>query len=161
MQHQHSGGWAIVATFVAAIMLTAMPLPDWAVNWRPSWIAMVLIYWCMALPERVGIGAGWVLGLLLDVQQGTVLGQHALALSVIAWLTILSYRRVRVFPLVQQALVVFTYLLLFQFFNSWIRGIIGIPAQHWSIWLPPFTSMLLWPWLFIILRDIRRRYRVN
>ncbi len=158
--NQHNGGWIIVMSFVIAIMLTTMPLPDWVMNWRPSWVAMVLIYWCMALPDRVGIGTGWSLGLLLDVQQGTVLGQHALGLSVIAYITIISYQRFRVFPLAQQAVLVSIYLLLFQFFNMWIRGIMGIPFQHWSIWLPALTSMLLWPWLFIILRDVRRKYHV-
>jgi rod shape-determining protein MreD len=157
---QHNGGWVIVVSFVVAIMLTTMPLPDWVMNWRPVWVAMVLIYWCMALPDRVGIGVGWCLGLLLDVQQGTVLGQNALGLAVIAYITIISYQRFRVFPLAQQAVLVAIYLLLFQFFNMWIRGIMGIPSQHWSIWLPALTSMFIWPWLFIILRDIRRKYHV-
>ena len=158
--NEHNAGWVIILSFIIAIMLTAMPLPDWAVNWRPAWVAMVLIYWCLALPDRVGIGIGWLLGLLLDVQQGTVLGQHALGLAVIAYITIISYQRIRVFPLAQQALVVGLYLLVFQFFNMWVRGIMGIPSQHWSIWLPAVTSMLLWPWMFIILRDIRRRNQV-
>lgn len=158
--NEHNAGWVIILSFIIAIMLTAMPLPDWAVNCRPAWVAMVLIYWCLALPDRVGIGIGWLLGLLLDVQQGTVLGQHALGLAVIAYITIISYQRIRVFPLFQQALVVCLYLLVFQFFNMWVRGIMGIPSQHWSIWLPAVTSMLLWPWMFIILRDIRRRNQV-
>jgi rod shape-determining protein MreD len=51
--------WIIALSLVIALMLTALPLPEWAVNWRPAWVAMVLIYWCMALPERVGIGVRW------------------------------------------------------------------------------------------------------
>ena len=157
---RHNGGWIIVVSFIVAFMLTAMPLPEWAVNWRPAWIAMVLIYWCMALPQRIGIGMAWLLGLVLDVQQGTVLGQNALGLALIAFITIQSYQRVRVFPLKQQALVICGYLLVFQFINLWIRGIMGVPPQHWTFWMPAFTSMLLWPWLFIILRDLRRKYHV-
>lgn len=157
----HKGGSVIVLSFVVAMMLTAMPLPDWAVNWRPAWVAMVLIYWCMALPERVGIGIGWAMGLLLDVQQGTILGQHALGLAVIAYITIKSHQRMRVFPLIQQALLVCSYLFLLQMFNLWIRGIIGVPPKDWTFWAPPFTSMLIWPWLFIILRDVRRTYHVS
>src|SRR5690606_27167374 len=87
MKPEHNAGWAIILSFAVAFMLTAVPLPEWAASWRPAWVAMVLIYWCMALPERVGIGAAWCLGLLLDVQQGTLLGQHALGLALIAWLT--------------------------------------------------------------------------
>jgi rod shape-determining protein MreD len=159
-QEQHHAGWIIVASFIAAFMLTAMPLPDWAISWRPAWVAMVLLYWCMALPDRVGIGIAWMLGLLLDVQQGTVLGQNALGLALLAWVTLKSYQRVRVFPLPQQALVVCGYLLFLQFINLWIRGMMGVPPEHWTFWMSAFTSMLLWPWLFIILRDLRRKHHV-
>ena len=159
-QEQHHAGWIIVASFIVAFMLTAMPLPDWAISWRPAWVAMVLMYWCMALPDRVGIGIAWMLGLLLDVQQGTVLGQNALALALLAWVTLKSYQRVRVFPLAQQALVVCGYLLFLQFINLWIRGMMGVPPEHWTFWMSAFTSMLLWPWLFIILRDLRRKHHV-
>ena len=158
---RHQGGWIIVLSFVIAMMLMTMPLPSWAINWRPSWVAIVLIYWCMALPDRVGIGVGWGLGLLLDVQQGTVLGQNALGLAVIAYLCLKSYQRMRVFPLVQQAMLVCIYLLLYEFISLWIRSMIGVPPNDWSYWMPAFTSMLLWPWLFIVLRDIRRKYLIS
>ncbi|MBI2994166.1 MAG: rod shape-determining protein MreD [Gammaproteobacteria bacterium] len=159
-ERRHNGGWVIAMSFVIAFMLTAMPLPEWAVNWRPAWVAMVLIYWCMALPQRIGIGVAWLLGLVLDVQQGTLLGQNALGLALLAFITIQTYQRVRVFPLKQQAIVVCVCLLLAQFINLWIRGIMGVPPQHWTFWTPAFTSMLLWPWLFIILRDLRRKHHV-
>ena len=149
----------ILSSFVIAFMLTAMPLPEWAVNWRPAWVAMALIYWCMALPDRIGIGIAWMLGLLLDVQQGTVLGQNALGLSVIAYITLKSYQRLRVFPLTQQAMMVCLYVLLLQLLTIWIKGAMGLAAQE-GFWIPGFTSMLLWPWIFIILRDIRRKYQV-
>ena len=158
---RRNGGWVIILSLVIAFMLTAMPLPDWALNWRPAWIAMVLIYWCMALPHRVGIGIGWILGILLDVQQGTVLGQHALGLAVIAYITLKSHQRIRVFPLTQQAILVCIYVLIFQFIILLIKGMLGVPPQHWTFWMSAFSSMLLWPWLFIILRDIRRKYRVS
>ena len=158
---RHNGGWVIILSLVIAFMLTAMPLPVWVVNWRPAWIAMVLIYWCMALPHRVGIGIGWILGILLDVQQGTVLGQHALGLAVIAYITLKSHQRIRVFPLAQQAILVCIYVLIFQLIILWIKGMLGIPPQHWTFWMSAFSSMLLWPWLFIILRDLRRNFRVT
>jgi rod shape-determining protein MreD len=159
-QDQHHAGWIIVLSFIVAFMLTAMPLPEWAASWRPAWVAMVLIYWCMALPDRVGIGIAWLLGLLLDVQQGTLLGQNALGLALIAYITLKSYQRVRMFPLPQQALVVCAYLLLQQFISLWIHGMMGVPPQNWTFWMPAFTSMVLWPWLFIILRDLRRKHHV-
>ena len=159
--HQHQGGSVIILSFIVAFMLTAMPLPDWAVNWRPAWVVMVLIYWCMALPERVGIAIGWALGLLLDVQQGTILGQHAMSMAIVAWITVKSHQRIRVFPLIQQALMVCAYILLVQFLDLWVRGMIGVPPRNWTFWAPAFTSMLIWPWLFIILRDVRRKFHVH
>lgn len=158
---RHQGGWIIITSFVVALILTAMPLPEWAINWRPAWVAMVLVYWCMALPDRVGIGVGWSMGLLLDVLQGTLLGQNALGLSILAFLIIKSHQRIRMFPLFQQALMLCFLVLFYLLLSLWVRGIMGIPPKSWTYWMPAFTSMLLWPWLFIILRDIRRRYHVS
>ncbi len=157
---RHNGGAVIVFSFIIAYMLTAMPLPEWALNWRPAWVTIVLIYWCLAIPERVGIGIGWVLGLLLDVQLGTVFGQNAISLTIIAYIIIKNHQRIRVFPLVQQALLVCVLLLFSQLFTLWIRSMTGFPPQHWTYWAPAFTSMVIWPWLFIILRDVRRKFHV-
>lgn len=156
----HNGGGVIITSFIVAYMLTAMPLPDWAVNWRPAWVTVVLIYWCLALPERVGIGIAWLAGVILDVQQGTVFGQHAIALTIIAYIVIKSHQRVRVFPLAQQAMLICILLLFSQLLTLWIRALMGFPPQHWSYWMPALTSMVLWPWLFIILRDVRRKFQV-
>jgi len=161
IKSEHHGGWIICFSFIAALMLTAMPLPEWATNWRPAWVAMVLVYWCMALPDRIGIGLGWSMGLLLDVLQGTLLGQNALGLAVLAYFIIKSHQRIRMFPLTQQAFLICLLVSLYLFLSLWVRGIMGIPPDIWTYWMPAFTSMLLWPWLFIILRDIRRRYHVS
>lgn len=158
---KNNGGGIIFLSFIVAFMLTAMPLPEWAINWRPAWVAMVLIYWCMALPHRVGIGVGWLLGIFLDVLQGTLLGQNAIGLAILAFLTLKSHQRVRMYPLTQQALVICLFVLAYQLLSLWIRGIMGVPPRSWTYWMPVFTSMVLWPWLFIILRDIRRRYHVS
>ena len=158
---RHHGGWVIATSFVLAMILTAMPVPGWALNWRPAWVAMVLIYWCFALPERVGVGVGWILGLLLDVLTGTLLGQNAAALSIVAFVAVKTHQRIRMFPLWQQAILVFFMLLLNQLFMAWVRGIMGLPTLSLTFWAPALTSMLLWPWLFVILRDLRRRYHVT
>lgn len=158
---RHRGGWIITSTFVVALMLTMLPLPDWAALFRPEWVALVLIYWCLALPDRIGIGIGWTLGLLLDVIKGALLGQHALALALVAYLTIHLHQRIRVFPLWQQALFVLLMVALNQMLVLWVKGIIGQPPGSWLYWLPSLTSMLLWPWVFLILRDLRRTFQVR
>ncbi|MAS81512.1 MAG: rod shape-determining protein MreD [Legionellales bacterium] len=161
MKKSKKGNGIIAMSFIIAIMLTALPLPDWAVNWRPDWVAVVLIYWCMAVPDRIGIFIAWFLGLLLDVQQGNILGQNALSMTLIAFLTINSYQRMRAYPLLQQAVLVCFYLLLYKLVMLLILVYLGLNKSDWTYWMPAITSMLLWPWLFIILRDVRRKHRIS
>jgi len=114
----------------------------------------------MALPERVGISAAWLLGLFFDVQQSFILGQHALGFIFLAYIIIRNHRRLRVYPLLQQALAVCLYLLIYQSIMLLVMLSSGTITYTWFYWIPPFTSMLIWPWLFIFMRDFRRRNNV-
>lgn len=161
MSYNRGGGSLVIGlSFAVALMLTTLPMPVWAASWRPAWVALILIYWCLALPDRVGVVSGWMLGLLLDVLSGSLLGQHALALSVVAFVTIKAHQRVRVLPVWQQGLSIFLLVLLYQMLVLWITGIRGVPIEAWAYWSAPLTSMLIWPWVFIILRDLKRVFRV-
>lgn len=151
----------IALSFIIALMLTALPMPEWATLWRPAWVALVLIYWCMALPGRTGVLVGWSVGMLLDVMAGTLLGQHALALAVIAFIAHKLHRRVRVLPVWQQGLTVFGLVFVFQALVLWINGIMGMPVTINAYLAAPLISMLLWPWVFVVLRDTRRRFSVD
>ena len=150
----------MTASFVLALALTALPIPEWAALWRPAWVALVLVYWCMAVPARVGVVVGWFAGLLLDVLTGTLLGQHAFALALVAYITHKSYQQVRVFPPWQQAISVFGLVFVYQVLVLWVTGIQGNPVAASSYWASPLMSMVLWPWVFVVLRDVRRKYRV-
>ena len=153
--------WVILATMFVALLLTAMPLPDWINVWRPAWVAMVVIYWSMALPQRFGIASAWVMGILLDVLQGSLLGQHAIGLSIVAYVTVNLHLQIRQHPLYQQSLFVGLLISIYLCLIIWVNGVIGRPPHSWSFLIPVVTSMLLWPWLFVILRDIRRRAQVT
>lgn len=152
--------WVVTVSFLVAFMLTAAPLPEWALPWRPAWLAMVLIYWCIALPERVGVLAGWCLGFFLDVLHGSILGQHAFGLAVVAYVALQYHQRVRVFPLMQQAFfvggIVFVYLLLMW----WIYNLLGSVPYGPAYLLGAVSTAALWPWVYVVLRDVRRRARV-
>ena len=158
---EHRGGGVILASFIIALMLTVVPLPDTAALLRPEWVALVLIYWCLAVPTRVGVGVGWISGLVLDVARGTLLGQHALALSLVAFIALNLHQRVRVFPLWQQAVIVLLLVVLQQLLVVWVRGITGHAPDLWLYLLPAVTSMVIWPWLFILLRYTRRHFQVK
>ena len=137
-----------------------LPLPVWAQAFRPEWVTLVLIYWCMALPGRVSIGWGWAAGLMLDITLGNLLGLHALAMSIVAFLTIKLYQRIRVYPLGQQALAILVLVAMSQLLILWILGIIGATPDSWTYWLPSISSAIIWPWMFIVMRGARRHFRV-
>jgi rod shape-determining protein MreD len=158
---RHRGGWVIVLSFVFSFMLVVLPMPAWISAWRPDWVAMVLIYWCLYLPERVGVATGWFVGIVHDVLKDTLLGQHALGFVLIAYLSVKLHRQVRSFSVWQQAIGVFGLVTLNQLLDIWIQSIFGYPQMKGSFIYPAFSSMLLWPWLFMILRDKRRAYGVD
>lgn len=155
------GGWVIIASVVLALVLTVLPLPDPADELRPEWTALVLIYWCLALPQRVGVGVSWLVGLLQDVLQATLLGAHGLAFALVAFLTMKLHQRIRVFPLWQQALTVLMLLLTVRVLLLWIRGLTGNPGADWSYWLPALIGTLAWPLVFVLLRELRRQFQVQ
>ncbi|RRJ83708.1 rod shape-determining protein MreD [Aestuariirhabdus litorea] len=155
------GGMVILLSFVAALLLAVIPLPGWGVLVRPEWVALVAIYWVLALPERIGVGWAWSAGLMLDVIQGTLLGQNALGMVVVAYIMMRLHRRMRMFPLPQQSLIVFVAIGLYQMVALWVRSVTGAVAPDLSFLLPAISSAVIWPWLFLILRDLRRRFRIN
>jgi len=161
MRRRHHGGGAIVFTFIIALLLTVIPLPDWARYMRPDWVGLVLIYWCMALPERVGVATGWFTGLMVDLLTGSLLGQHALSLTVVAYITLKFHLRLRLVPVWQQSLTVLVLLVLHQLLALWISRIIGRPGAPWFFWMPSVLGMIIWPLVYTTLRGMRRGFRVN
>jgi rod shape-determining protein MreD len=142
----------IAMTLIAAFILTLLPMPSWAVWLRPAWVLMVLVYWAIAIPEQINIGIAWVTGIFLDVLQGTLLGEHAFALTIVIYLVTRMYSRLRMFPLLQQGLSILLFVLLYQFILFCIQGFLGSLPHGWLYWSSSLTSMLVWPWIFNLLR---------
>ena len=149
---------AIVLTMAAALLLTILPLPEWAAPYRPEWLALVLLYWVMALPKVVNITSAWVLGIVLDLLTGSLLGQHALGLIIISLVAIHLHQQIRNFPIWQQSLVIAIIIAVYLGLMLWIEGIRGRAPDTWLYWAPVISSLLLWPWVFVFLREIRRQY---
>lgn len=166
MADSFGGGILVIATtIVLAMVLCVLPLPAFMpieIGFiRPDWCAMVLIYWVIALPHRIGVISAWVIGLVMDVLMGSLLGQHALSYVVLAYVATSLYQRLRMFSVWQQALVVFALLGLNQLVNFWAESIAGL--VDWSMWylLPALSGAFLWPWVFLILRFVRRRLHIT
>ena len=151
----------IVGSFAAAYLLTSLPMTAWAAPWRPPWVALVLLYWCLAAPERVGVLVGWGCGLVLDALVGTLIGQNALALGVVAWIARRIYRRVRLLALWQQGLSVFGVMVVHQVIVSWVTGMRGLPVDALAHVSVPLAGAVVWPWIFLLLRRVRRRYQTE
>lgn len=152
--------FAIFMTFLIALVLALLPMPDWTVWLRPAWVLMVLIYWAMMTPYRVSVGIAWILGIIVDLLNGTVLGEHALAYTIVIYFVSRMHIRLRMYPLLQQGISIFLFVLLYQFIIYCIQGFIGeLPGSH-LYWLSSVTSMLLWPWMFVLMRDWRRWFKV-
>ena len=155
------GYGVIFLTFLVAYVLAVMPLPPWLQWVRPEWVALTLIYWCIALPHRVGIATGLLLGVGLDVLEGAVLGQNAFALVVVALLSLILYQRLRVYSLWQQAAVVFLLVGINQLICQWVQNLQDMSVLPSLFLLPAFSSALVWPVVLHVLRGLRRHYRVS
>jgi rod shape-determining protein MreD len=155
------GWWVVVLSFFCAMLLNIVPMPEWMQWARPEWVALVLIYWVIAIPQRIGVVTAWLLGMLLDSIEGAVLGQNALSLSVVAYFSAILYQRLRMYAIWQQAMVVCILIAINQFIGQWVQNLGGSGAASLLFLLPALVSALLWPWVMLLLRHVRRHYRVN
>lgn len=144
-------------TLLFALCLQAMPLAEGWQVYRPDWLGLMLIYWCMRVPDRVGVLHGFVLGLLLDLLEGVPLGQNALTLSLLAFLCALVYPRFRAYSLVQQAVIVLVLLGIVQLLEQWLRTFLGDFSIHLAFLIPSLISALLWPWLATMFHALEKR----
>lgn len=144
MDSQPHGFWIIVLTIVVALLLSIVAL-DGALVWaRPNILLLVLFYWMIVLPERVGLFSAWCAGLMLDILQGGIIGQNAFSLIIIAYITQVSYQRVRMFSIRKQAVLAALFALFYVLIEQWARNLNAISYFHWRLFLPVLTTGLLW-----------------
>jgi rod shape-determining protein MreD len=159
--NSYTGSGRIILTIIIAMCLRIVPWPGFLTGINPDWVLLVLIYWAIALPERVGIFHAWTIGLLTDVLTGRLFGQYALAYSLIIYICLIMHKRLRQFPLHQQAFFIFFCLLFTQILLFWLKNI-QHPAQlHSSFWLPVVTGTFCWPLIYIVLRRVRLSRRAK
>jgi len=139
----------IVLTLALGLLFDLLPWGNIAVV--PDLTATVLAFWCIHQPRRVGIGIAWTLGLLLDVGNGALLGQHALGYSVLAFLAFALHRRILWFPPWQQALHILLLLLSTQMLTLVIRVAAGGGFPGWTYFAGSLICAALWPVLSFLL----------
>jgi len=151
----------VIITIIVSLMLMVVPLPDRVEAFRPDWVALTLIYWAMMMPRTWSVGSAWVVGILLDVAQGTILGQHALALCFIVFVTVRFHLLMRVFPMQQLTATIFALLALHQFLLFWVNGVAGIDVEAIHYWAPVITGTVLWPVITMLLSSVRIRAQLR
>ncbi|WP_251358060.1 rod shape-determining protein MreD [Kangiella sp. TOML190] len=154
------GSWFIGLSLALAMVMTLFPLPDAWQLWRPAWVMLVLSYWSIRAPERVGLFWAFVCGLLLDVLLGTSLGVHSFALALTTFIIKLLQQRIRLFPLWKQALMVAFLSLIYIMISFWLIRLTG-KSEETMAWPSVIINGLLWPWLYLLLRNFSGFLRVN
>ncbi|HEY4582965.1 MAG TPA: rod shape-determining protein MreD [Lysobacter sp.] len=147
--------WILPASLLAALLLGLVPLPLDVQPLRPFWLALVLAYWLIESPGRVGLGFAFLVGLVADVVYGGLLGEQALRLVVLAFIVQRFRARLRFFPLSQQALTLGALLVNDRIVAAGLHFALGEPVLPGRYWLAPLVGMLLWPPVFLVLDALR------
>jgi len=158
------GGWLILLTVAAAMVLAVVHVPESWPQWlgwlRPAWVAMVIFYWVMELPHRIGLIAAWVLGALVDVLLAEPLGMNGVILAAITYVAWRFYERLRMYSIFQQCGVVFLLVLGAEVARALVLNVVADRALSWGVTGPPLISLLLWPFVALALGRLRLQFRV-
>jgi rod shape-determining protein MreD len=146
---------ALLLTVVVALVLSVLPLPAWLSPVRPAFLVITVMYWSIAAPRLGGIALGFFSGVALDVFHGAVLGQNALALTVITYVAVREHQKIRLKPAFQQALIMLGALVVYEFILFAIDGWTGHPMTSPLRWIHTLIGALIWPVAAAVLDRVR------
>ncbi|KAE9534692.1 rod shape-determining protein MreD [Ursidibacter arcticus] len=146
----------LVFIFMISFVLEIMPWPAGFQGLRPAWIALVLIYWALALPDKISVGTAFIAGIIWDVILGSILGMHALVLSIAIYFVAKYHLILRNLSLWLQSLLVMLYIALIRFVIFFVEFVLHSADFNVQELLGAVISGVLWPWIFLLMRQIRR-----
>lgn len=150
----------IGVTLLIGFVLQIFPLPLWLIWYRPAWVLLILMFWLIALPSRVGVLVALVVGLLLDLLQGTLLGQHALVFTVIAYYLLHFHSQIGGFRVWEQLLLVAVTTAFYVGVQIWVMALAGMPHEVWRYSGIVVITILFWPWVRFLLEDFQHRFKL-
>jgi len=155
-----TGHVVVGLSLVAALGLGSIPLADPAGYLWPDWVLLTLAYWCLAAPQRYGVGIAFAAGVFQDVSTGTLLGLHALTYVLAMYVLIENHLRLRLLHLWGQTLVILVLALASGLLQLWVEGpAADLGANLWSM-VPALTTALFWSPVFLLLRSLRQRFAI-
>ncbi|GAA0811833.1 rod shape-determining protein MreD [Colwellia asteriadis] len=154
-------GIIIIFSLLVALMASIMPMPLAFDAFRPDWVLIVLVYWCLALPSKINIITAWLMGFLLDVLLGSTLGIHAAAMALTMYIVVVNFQKIRNFSVWQQALIIGVLAALYHLIVFWLQRFLSDAVFLPSYLYPVITSIILWPWVFLLLRRVRRHFKIK
>jgi rod shape-determining protein MreD len=161
MNKQRLSALWVAGTLAFALLSMLVPLPGVLQPFKPYWPALVLIYWALESNDRVSLGLAFLVGLAADLLDGLLLGEQALRLCAIVFIVLRFRSRLRFFPMWQQTLAVLALLVNDRILLLIVRVFAGdaLPPPSW--WISPFVGAALWPFVFLLLDDLRMRLRIQ
>lgn len=153
--------FVLVSIFIVAFILEIMPWPIGFQGFRPSWLILVLIYWALALPDKVSVGTAFIAGIVWDLILGSILGIHALVLSISIYFVAKHHLVLRNLSLWLQGLLVMLYIIMIRGFIFIIEHTLHAATFNTQEIAGAFISGILWPWVFLLMRQIRRQLRLR
>ncbi len=157
---RHKKWWIIPATLAVAIVLSAIPVGSHWQTYRPDWVSLVIIYWCFAVPGKIGLGSAWLIGILLDVLSFGVLGRYALSKVLIVFIADRLSLRVRTFPIWQQAWLILLLLLAETLMVTLSEVFVGRMHFTYDRVIASIIGALLWIPIYFVLRRLRHWARL-
>jgi len=157
----HLRHYTIMLSIIVALILQIMPMPSVVDLYRPDWVLLVISYWALALPNRVNVGVAFFSGLVLDILLGTSLGVHSFAMSLSIYVLAANYQRLRNYSVWQQAIVVGILAALYHLIVFWLQHLLTDVYFLFDYLWPVLSSMVIWPWIFWLLRRVRRQLRLS
>ncbi|MGQ0384803.1 MAG: rod shape-determining protein MreD [Gammaproteobacteria bacterium] len=147
MRRAHAAiGWGRIGVLtLVALAASVVPLPGWLELLRPDFVALTVLWFTLLSPRLTGLFYAWGVGLALDAFKGVLLGQHALALIVVAYVAAKLRLQIRAFPPLQQTAVVLALLWLNEFIVFWLDGVAGHEVTDWRRWLSVPAGAACWP----------------
>ena len=160
-----NGGWLIALTVFLGLILSGLHLPEHWPQWlgwlRPAWVVLVLFFWVLEVPHRVGLISAWAVGLLLDVLQADLLGLNGMVLAGVTYFTWKFNERIRMYSVLQQCSVVFAMVSGGELLRMLVQDFAFDRGFSWGPVSVAAVSAVLWPFVYLMLLKLRRQFRVE